>query len=64
MEDREFVTAEVQWLLEESVIEPSDSPWRSQVVVTWYDRHRKRLVIDYSRMINRSLSWMLTLCLE
>ncbi len=52
-EDREFITAEVQRLLEEGVIEPSDSPWRSQVVVTRNDRHRKRLVIDYSQTINR-----------
>ena len=51
--DREFITAEIQRLLEEGIIEPSDSPWRAQVVVTRNERHRKRLVIDYSQTINR-----------
>ena len=52
-EDREFITAEMQRLLEQGIIEPSDSPWRAQVVVTRNERHRKRLVIDYSQTINR-----------
>ena len=38
---------------EEGIIEPSDSPWRAQVVVTRNERHRKRLVTDYSQTINR-----------
>ena len=52
-EDKDFITAEVQQLLEKGIIEPSDSPWSAQVVVTRNERHRKRLVIDYSQTINR-----------
>ena len=52
-EDKDFITAEVQQLLEKGIIEPSDSPWRAQVVVTRNERHRKRLVVDYSQTINR-----------
>ena len=40
-EDREFITAEIQRLLEESIIEPSDSPWRAQVVVTRNERQER-----------------------
>ena len=42
-EDREFIIVEVQRLLEEGVIEPSDSPWRSQVVLT---RNEKEEISD------------------
>ena len=52
-EDKDFITAEVQQLIEKGIIEPSDSPWRAQVVVTRNERHKKRLVIDYSQTINR-----------
>ena len=41
-----FVKGEVQRLLSESIIEPSRSLWRAQVVVTKDDNHKKRLVID------------------
>ena len=51
-EDKDLITAEVQQLLEKGIIEPSDSPWRAQVVVTRNERHRKRLVTDYSQTIN------------
>ena len=53
MEDKGFIATEINELLEEGIIEPSDSPWRAQVVVTRSERHRKRLVIDYSETINR-----------
>ena len=53
MEDKGFIATEISELLEEGIIEPSDSPWRAQVVVTRSERHRKRLVIDYSETINR-----------
>ena len=53
MEDKGFIATEMNELLEEGIIEPSDSPWRAQVVVTRSERHRKRLVIDYSETINR-----------
>jgi len=31
-EDRKFIDSEVQRLLREGIIEPSNSPWRAQVV--------------------------------
>ena len=52
-EDRRFISSEIMKLLDEGIIEPSDSPWRAQVVVTKGEQHRKRLVIDYSQTINR-----------
>ena len=52
-EDRTFISSEVSRLLSEGVIEPSTSPWRAQVVVTKNERHKKRLVIDYSQTIYR-----------
>ena len=53
MEDKEFISTEINKLLEEGIIELSDSPWRAQVVVTRNENHKKRLVIDYSETINR-----------
>ena len=52
-EDRKFIDSEVQHLLAEGIIEPSNSPWRAQVVVTHSENHKKRLAIDYSQTINR-----------
>ena len=52
-EDRAFIATEVSKLLEEGIIEESDSPWRAQVVVTKNERQKKRLVIDYSETINK-----------
>ena len=52
-EDRKFIDSEVQRLLNEGVIEPSNSPWRAQVVVARNENHKKRMVIDYSQTINR-----------
>ena len=40
-------------LLKESIIKPSLSPWRAQVVVIKDEYHRKRLAIDYSQTLNR-----------
>ena len=51
--DRKFVDAEIQRLLSEDIIEPSNSPWRAQVVVTSDERHKKRMVVDYSQTVNR-----------
>ena len=48
-----FIQTEVQKLLKDGIIEPSTSPWRAQVLVTTNDRHKKRLVIDYSQTINK-----------
>ena len=43
----------MQCLCGERMIEPSTSPWRSQVVVTKNSRSKKRLAIDYSETVNR-----------
>jgi len=51
--DKQFISQEVSNLLDAGIIEPSHSPWRAQVLVTKEDRHRQRLVIDYSRTINK-----------
>ena len=53
MEDKGSIATKIDKLLQKGIIEPSDSPWRAQVVVTRSERHRKRLVIDYSETINR-----------
>ena len=52
-DDRKFIENETQRLLREGIIEPSNSPWRAQIVVTKDDNHKKRLAIDYSQMVNR-----------
>ena len=52
-DDRLFIKDEISRLLKDGIIEPSVSPWRAQVLVTKDTRHKKRLVIDYSRTINR-----------
>ena len=51
--DRTFIAAEVEKLLEAGIIEESRSPWRAQVLVTGGQHQKRRMVIDYSRTINR-----------
>ena len=51
--DQKFIDSKVQGLLADGIIEPSSSPWRAQVLVTNNDRHRRRLVVDYSLTINK-----------
>ena len=51
--DTKFIESETKRLLDEGIIEPSESPWRAQVLVTTNHNHRKRMVIDYSQTINR-----------
>ena len=51
--DEEFIRTEIDRLLKEGIIEPSLSPWRAQVLVTANERHKKRLVIDYSQTVNK-----------
>ena len=53
--DKQFIDLEIQRLLAEGIIEPSISPWRAQVLVanSDNDRHRRRMVVDYSRTINK-----------
>jgi hypothetical protein len=52
-EDQILIAAEVKKLLEEGVIEPSNSPWRAQAFVVKGEHHKPRMVIDYSQTINR-----------
>ena len=47
-DDLKFIDGEVERLLKEGIIEPSNPPWRAQVVVTKDDSHKKRIAIDYS----------------
>jgi hypothetical protein len=53
--NKKFIKEEVARLLAEGSIEPSVSPWRSQVLVTSDEdqNHRRRMVVDYSNTINR-----------
>ncbi|XP_072401065.1 uncharacterized protein [Diabrotica undecimpunctata] len=47
-EDQIFIKNEVKKLLNDGIIEESQSPWRAQVLITKNETHKKRLVIDYS----------------
>ena len=51
--DQKFVEVEIKRLLDEQIIEPSNSPWRAQVLVTTNANHKRRMVVDYSQTINR-----------
>ncbi|GFS66714.1 retrovirus-related Pol polyprotein from transposon opus [Trichonephila clavipes] len=53
VEDNIFMALEVQKLLQEGVIEPSNSPWRAQAFVIRGENHKPRMVIDYSQTINK-----------
>jgi len=52
-EDSRFITEEIKKLLNQGISEHSESPWRAQVLVTKGERHKRRMVIDYSQTINR-----------
>ena len=52
-DDQRFIAAEVRKLLLDGIIEPSFSPWRAQVLVARDERHKPRMVVDYSPTINR-----------
>ena len=52
-DDLTFIGNEVERVLKEGIIEPSQSRWRAQVVVTKDENHKNRLAIDYSQTINR-----------
>ena len=52
-DDRLFIKQEIENLLKEGIIEPASSPWRAQVLVTKDERHKRRMVVDYSQTINR-----------
>ena len=50
--DTQIIDSEIQRMLNEGVIEPSNSPGRAQVVVTKSKEQKKRMAIDYSQAIN------------
>ena len=50
--DIQFIDSEIQSMLNEGIIEPSNQPWRAQVVVTKNEEQKKRTAIDYSQAIN------------
>ena len=54
-EDETFIKEEVMKLLKEGVIEPSNSSWRAQVLITKDERRKKRMVIDYSQTDRKSI---------
>ena len=49
--DPEFIKNEISRMLKEDIIQPSQSPWKSQCFVV-QNSTKKRLVIDYSNTIN------------
>ena len=51
--DKQFIADEISKLLKAGIIEESQSPWRSQVVISTTANHKKRLSIDYASTINR-----------
>ena len=51
--DKRFIAEEVEKLLKSGIIEPSNSPWRAQLLVERSPNHRDRLVVDYSETINK-----------
>ena len=51
--DKKFIADTIEDWLKLGKIEPSRSPWRAQPLVVGGDRHRKRLVIDFSQTINK-----------
>ena len=55
--DSLFIQTEIEKTIKEGVIEKSTSPWRAQVLIVTNERQRKRLVVDYSRTINR-FTWL------
>jgi len=53
-DDRAFIKKKLDSLLKAGLVQRSDSAWRAQVLVAKdeYNRHRKRLCIDYSQTVN------------
>ena len=51
--EKSFIEQEVSKLLSDGIIEPSRSSWRAQVLVTKNERQKRRMVVDYSRTVNK-----------
>ena len=54
LHDKAFIQENIDKLLEEDIIRPSNSPWRAQVVIVKdeFNRHKKRMCVDYYQTIN------------
>ena len=50
--DKEFIKSEIHRLVQAGIIEPSNSPWRAQVLVV-NEKTKRRMVVDYSETINK-----------
>ena len=48
LHDKAFIQENIDKLLEEDIIRPSNSPWRAQVVIVKdeFNRHKKRMCVD------------------
>ncbi|XP_068240950.1 uncharacterized protein [Palaemon carinicauda] len=53
LSDKKFIEAEIERMISEGIVRPSNSPWRAQVLVTSGENQKRRMVVDYSRTINR-----------
>ncbi|KAL1446069.1 hypothetical protein WDU94_006611, partial [Cyamophila willieti] len=53
IEDRHFIRAEIERMLQDGIIEESNSPWRAQAFVVRDGKRKPRMVIDYSQTINK-----------
>lgn len=51
-EDLTLINDKLYRLVKEGIIEPSQSPWQAQVIVTKEKNHKKCLAINYSQSIN------------
>ena len=51
--DKEFISQQVEKLLAAGIIEPSNSPWRAQLLIDRSPNHKTRMVVDYAETINR-----------
>ena len=49
----EFISSEVKRLFNNDLIEPSSSLWRAHPLVVMQVNHKKRMVIDYSQIVNK-----------
>ena len=52
-DDKGFIRTETDKMIRTGVIGESISPWRDQVLIVANNRQRKRIVVDYTRTINR-----------
>ena len=47
-----YIKEEIQGLLGAGIVEPTNSPWRAQVLVV-KENGKKQMVVDYSQTVNR-----------